>query len=46
MTREGLSIFVKGLEKSYGDKKVLRGVNLSVPQGTIYALLGSNGAGY
>lgn len=45
MTREGLSIFVKGLEKSYGDKKVLRGVNLSVPQGTIYALLGSNGAG-
>ena len=25
MTREGLSIFVKGLEKNYGDKKVLRG---------------------
>jgi ABC-2 type transport system ATP-binding protein len=34
-----------GLTKSYGDHAVLRGVDLRVPAGTIYALLGSNGAG-
>ena len=31
--------------KSYGDHTVLRGVDLSVLPGTIFALLGSNGAG-
>ena len=34
-----------GLTKSYGDHPVLLGVDLSVPAGTIFALLGSNGAG-
>ncbi|MFE7651086.1 ATP-binding cassette domain-containing protein, partial [Streptomyces phaeoluteigriseus] len=34
-----------GLRKSYGDKVVLDGVDLAVPQGTIFALLGPNGAG-
>ncbi len=34
-----------GLTKSFGDQAVLRGVDLSVPAGTIFALLGSNGAG-
>ncbi len=34
-----------GLTKSYADHAVLRGVDLSVPAGTIVALLGSNGAG-
>ncbi len=34
-----------GLTKSYGDNAVLSGVDLSVPSGTIFALLGSNGAG-
>ncbi|GAA4287589.1 ABC transporter ATP-binding protein [Georgenia daeguensis] len=34
-----------GLTKSYGDHAVLRGVDLSVPAGTVVALLGSNGAG-
>jgi ABC-2 type transport system ATP-binding protein len=34
-----------GLTKSYGDNQVLRGVDLRVPPGSIYALLGSNGAG-
>ena len=31
--------------KSFGDNAVLKGVDLRVPAGTIYALLGSNGAG-
>jgi ABC-2 type transport system ATP-binding protein len=39
------AIEIGGLTKSYGDHTVLRGVDLSVLPGTIYALLGSNGAG-
>jgi ABC-2 type transport system ATP-binding protein len=34
-----------GLTKSFGDVEVLRGVDLDVASGTIFALLGSNGAG-
>ena len=39
------AIQIGGLTKSYGDHPVLEGVDLSVPAGTIFALLGSNGAG-
>lgn len=39
------AIRVRGLEKSFGDLAVLRGVDLAVPRGRITALLGSNGAG-
>jgi ABC-2 type transport system ATP-binding protein len=39
------AIEIAGLSKSYGDIAVLRNVELSVPPGTIFALLGSNGAG-
>ena len=39
------AIEVAGLTKSYDDHAVLTGVDLSVPTGTIFALLGSNGAG-
>ncbi len=39
------AIEIGGLTKSYGDHAVLKGVDLSVPSGTIFALLGSNGAG-
>jgi ABC-2 type transport system ATP-binding protein len=39
------AIEIVGLTKSYGDHAVLKGVDLSVPAGTIFALLGSNGAG-
>ena len=39
------TIEIAGLTKSYGDHPVLRGMDLSVPSGTIFALLGSNGAG-
>jgi ABC-2 type transport system ATP-binding protein len=39
------AIRIAGLMKSYGDLEVLRGVDLDVAPGTIFALLGSNGAG-
>jgi ABC-2 type transport system ATP-binding protein len=39
------AIQVQGLEKSYKDLHVLRGVDLDVARGSIFALLGSNGAG-
>ena len=38
-------IQVQGLEKSYGEVSVLRGVDFDVAAGSIFALLGSNGAG-
>ncbi|MFB7996022.1 ABC transporter ATP-binding protein, partial [Streptomyces sp. NPDC056002] len=40
-----LAIAANGLRKSYGDKTVLDGIDLAVPQGTVFALLGPNGAG-
>jgi ABC-2 type transport system ATP-binding protein len=39
------AITAAGIHKSYGDKVVLDGVDLSVPEGTVFALLGPNGAG-
>jgi ABC-2 type transport system ATP-binding protein len=39
------AIMADGIHKSYGDKVVLDGVDLSVPEGTVFALLGPNGAG-
>ncbi|MFC8424574.1 ATP-binding cassette domain-containing protein [Streptomyces sp. NPDC057236] len=41
----GLAIAAHGLRKSYGDRTVLDGVDLTVPEGTIFSLLGPNGAG-
>ena len=39
------AIQVKGLQKSYKQLHVLQGVDLEVEKGTVFALLGSNGAG-
>ncbi|MDQ6421269.1 ATP-binding cassette domain-containing protein [Paenibacillus sp. LHD-117] len=39
------SIQVKGLQKSYKNLQVLKGVDFEVEKGSIFALLGSNGAG-
>lgn len=39
------AIRVAGLEKSYKDLEVLRGVDFGVARGSIFALLGTNGAG-
>jgi ABC-2 type transport system ATP-binding protein len=36
---------VTGLRKSFGDKVVLDGIDLSVAEGTTFSLLGPNGAG-
>ncbi|MDF1488590.1 ABC transporter ATP-binding protein [Tessaracoccus caeni] len=41
----GPAIRVRGLEKSYKELRVLRGVDFEVERGSIFALLGSNGAG-
>ena len=39
------AITAADLGKSYGDKVVLAGIDLHVPEGTVFALLGPNGAG-
>ena len=44
-TPPGPAIRVQGLEKSFKDLHVLRGVDFDVERGSIFALLGSNGAG-
>ena len=40
-----VAIQVMGLQKAYKDLHVLRGVDFDVARGSIFALLGSNGAG-
>jgi ABC-2 type transport system ATP-binding protein len=42
---QGNSIQVNGLQKSYKKLHVLKGVDFEVGKGSIFALLGSNGAG-
>jgi ABC-2 type transport system ATP-binding protein len=39
------AILVEGLTKSFGNVHALRGIDLSVPRGTVLGLLGPNGAG-
>jgi ABC-2 type transport system ATP-binding protein len=39
------AIRATGLRKSFGDKLVLDGIDLDVPEGTVFSLLGPNGAG-
>ena len=41
----GPAIVVEGLTKSFGDVRALRGIDLSVPRGTVLGVLGPNGAG-
>jgi ABC-2 type transport system ATP-binding protein len=40
-----LAIAVRGLQKSFKELDVLRGVDIEVESGSVFALLGSNGAG-
>ena len=39
------AIEVRGLRKSYGDVEAVRGLDLTVAKGQVFALLGPNGAG-
>ncbi|MFI6825353.1 ATP-binding cassette domain-containing protein [Micromonospora sp. NPDC050187] len=39
------AISVSGLRRSFGDHVVLDGIDLNVPRGTVFSLLGANGAG-
>ena len=36
---------VTGLHKRFGDKEVLKGLDLTVPEGSIFGFIGVNGAG-
>ena len=39
------ALTLRGIHKSYGELKVLKGLDLDVEQGTVYGFLGRNGAG-
>jgi ABC-2 type transport system ATP-binding protein len=39
------AIEAQGLFKSFGDKDAVRGIDICVPEGSIYGILGPNGAG-
>src|SRR5215208_239449 len=45
MNMQNQAIQVHGLQKSYKQLQVLKGVDFDVVRGSIFALLGSNGAG-
>src|ERR1700736_718844 len=45
MEENSVAIQVHGLQKSYEKLQVLKGVDFDVARGSIFALLGSNGAG-
>lgn len=38
-------LHITDLKKRFGDKEVLKGLDLSVPEGSIYGFIGKNGAG-
>jgi len=38
-------LHIEGLYKSFGDKSVLNGLNLSVPEHSVFGFVGKNGAG-
>jgi ABC-2 type transport system ATP-binding protein len=40
-----LAVYAKGLVKVFGDNRAVDGVDLQVPEGSIYGVLGPNGAG-
>jgi ABC-2 type transport system ATP-binding protein len=42
---EGAAIRVEGLVRTFGERRALDGLDLSVPEGAIYGLVGPNGAG-
>lgn len=45
MAGQEMAVEIHGLRKSFKEKEVLKGLDLTVPKGRIFALLGQNGAG-
>jgi ABC-2 type transport system ATP-binding protein len=45
IAEDGLALATRGLQKRYGDRTALAGLDLSVPNGVVYGFLGPNGAG-
>ncbi len=43
--QSNLAVEAKGLMKAFGDNKAVDGVDMQVPEGSIYGVLGPNGAG-
>jgi ABC-type polar amino acid transport system ATPase subunit len=43
--QDGVAVRIESLTKSFGDHRVLDGVSLSIPRGTLTALLGPSGCG-
>ena len=44
-TTRGVGVRLTGVERRYGDRVVLRGVNLEIRPGEIMAILGQSGTG-
>ncbi len=42
---DGFALVTRGLQKRYGPRMALAGLDLSVPNGVVYGFLGPNGAG-
>jgi len=42
---EKIRLWTRGLHKTYGNRQVVRGVDLSIEAGSVIGLLGPNGAG-
>lgn len=45
MTSSGNAVEARGLVKTYGDRRAVDGIDLTIPEGSIYGILGPNGAG-
>ena len=45
MTSNDAAVYAEHIVKRFGDRRVVDGVDLSVPRGAIYGVLGPNGAG-
>lgn len=43
--RSDLAISISGLEFAFGNRPVLNGIDLEIPRGVAYGILGANGAG-
>lgn len=43
--RQGIPLAVQGLKKSFGDRQVLKGIDLHIPAGQFVAIVGRSGCG-